>query len=162
MTSPLQPLFEAAGETAKLMVETFGVDDDEAAVLIVTSDEFHLRFASPRRLAGAGTIPLEHPDSIATQALTTRTGNINNHVVATRHVASFENVGEGGVPLPIQKMMTVPMTDGGQAVGVLQVSRKGGTPDQAGPDFVEEDLARLETLAEKAAEPLAAARPSSF
>ena len=162
MPNPLQPLFVEAERVAKLMVETFGVEEDEAAVLIVTHDEEHLRFASPRRLAGAGTIPINHPDSIATRALTTNTGNVNNHVVATRHVASFENLGEGGIPLPIQKMMTAPMTGRGGAIGVLQVSRKGGTPDQSGPDFTKQDLARLASLALQAAEPLAAARPDTF
>ncbi len=51
--------------------------------------------------------------------------------------------------MPIQKIMSVPVTrDGRNVIGVVQVSRKGLDPSLAGTDFSQEDLKQLEQAAE--------------
>jgi len=51
--------------------------------------------------------------------------------------------------MPIQKIMSVPVTrSGGEVMGVVQVSRKGLDAASAGADFSGEDLKLLEQAAE--------------
>ena len=62
-----------------------------------------------------------------------------NNVPMVKHVAFFESVKLKEKAVPIQKMITVPILHGGEAVGVAQISRKGETPREAGPDFTPSD-----------------------
>jgi hypothetical protein len=62
---------------------------------------------------------------------------------------------QGVAPTAIQKLLAVPLRGPATALmGVLEISRRGKTPDEAGPDFLPEDLHRLERLAAAAAEAL--------
>jgi hypothetical protein len=43
----------------------------------------------------------------------------------------------------IQKIISAPILFEGKVVGVMQISRKGGTLVSAGPDFTPEELGRV-------------------
>jgi len=47
---------------------------------------------------------------------------------------------------PAQKIISAPILSDGKVVGVIQISRKGGSPATAGADFTAEDLGRVLAL----------------
>jgi hypothetical protein len=59
-------------------------------------------------------------------------------------------------------MVSVPIMLRGQAVGVAEVSRKGDTARDAGPDFTPADLRRAQEIFDGVAPYLAEARPPNY
>ena len=92
------------------------------AILILTTDNRHLRFVAPRKFAELGTIPVTKRDSIAVNVLGRKSGEAMNNVPMVKHVAFFESVKLRDRAVPIQKMITVPILHKAQA------DRRG--PDQ--------------------------------
>src|SRR5262249_19741422 len=146
----------------KSVCQAFGTKSDEVAILLVTSDNKHLRFAAPRKFADLGTIPVTKRDSIAVNILGKKAGEAMNNVPMVKHVAFFESVKLRDRAVPIQKMITVPILHGGEAVGVAQISRKGESSRAAGPDFPPADVKKAQDLFESVAPYLVEARPERF
>jgi len=141
---------------------SFGAKSDEVAILVLTTDEKHLRFVAPRKFAELGTIPVTKRDSIAVNIFSKRVGEAMNNVPMVKHVAFFESVKIKDRALPIQKMITVPIVNRGQVLGVAQISRKGNSAREAGPDFTQADVKKAEEFFEAVAPYLAASRPERF
>jgi hypothetical protein len=155
-------LLDMAERVVKAVSQEFSCKQDEVAILLVSSDGRHLRFVAPRRFADLGSIPLTKRDSIAVSVLARRTGEVMNNVPMVKHVAFFESIKLRDKPAPIQKMITVPILLRGQPIGVAQVSRKGETARDAGPDFTQSDLRHSQEIFDGIAPYLGAARPPSF
>jgi hypothetical protein len=85
-----------------------------------------------------------------------------NNVPMVKHVAFFESVKLRDRAVPIQKMITVPILLRDEAVGVAQVSRKGESPGEAGPDFSAADVRKAQDIFGAVAPYLAQARPERF
>ena len=85
-----------------------------------------------------------------------------NNVPMVKHVAFFEAVKLRDRAVPIQKMITVPILLGDEAIGVAQISRKGETPAEAGPDFTGGDVRKAQDIFQAIARFLMAARPDRF
>jgi hypothetical protein len=162
VADPRELLLDMAERVVKAVSREFHCRLDEVAILLLTGDGRHLRFVAPRKLAELGTIPLTKRDSIAVGVLSRRVGEANNNVPSVKHVAFFESVKLRDKPAPIQKMVTVPILWKGQAFGVAQVSRKGETPREAGPDFSEQDLRYCQEIFEAVAPFLHTVRPAEF
>ena len=160
--SPRELFLDMAERVVKSVVGTFGCKADEVAILMVTSDAKHLRFVAPRKFVELGTIPVTKRDSIAVNILGRKVGEAMNNVPMVKHVAFFESVKLRDRVLPIQKMITVPILQGNHAVGVAQISRKGDTPAEAGPDFTAADLKKAQQLFEDVGPYLVATRPERF
>jgi hypothetical protein len=133
-----------------LISKTFGVTAHEVAILAFTKDGRSLRFLAPDNLRVVGQIPLSSGNSLAVRTLREMRPEIVNHFSAVPHASVFE-----GVPVsetergePIQKIMSAPIMAGKQSLGVLQVSRKGKTTSDAGPDFTFPQLQTLKTIAD--------------
>ena len=94
--------------------------------------------------------------------LSRRIGEVSNNVPNVRHVSFFESIKLRDKPAPIQKMVTAPLLVRGQAIGVAQISRKGDTARDAGPDFTPADLRRAQELLDSVASFFAEARPSPY
>jgi hypothetical protein len=126
-------------------------------VALLRLDKGSLRFIFPPELRSAGVLPLTG-SAVAARTAATRTPLLSNTFMRVRHVSLFEAVKLGGAAeeedrrqeqMPIQKIMSVPvMHCGGNAMGVVQVSRKGLDASLAGADFTGEDLKQLEQAAE--------------
>jgi hypothetical protein len=140
----------------------FGAKTDEMAILILTSDAKHLRFIAPRKFVDLGTIPITKRDSIAVNIFGRKAGEALNNVRMVKHVAFFESVKLKDRAVPIQKMITVPILHDGDAVGVAQISRKGESPSDAGPDFSDADVKKAEEIFREVAPYLVQARPEKF
>ena len=132
--------------TGSLIAGAFGVRNDEVAVLLVNSQNAMFRFVYPDTLykAGTNTFPVSAA-SIAGQTFRTRKGRAYNDVTDVRHLSVYERVQTPGGPiLHIQKLISAPLVLPDETpIGVIQVSRKGKTTEEAGPDFTDADLARL-------------------
>jgi hypothetical protein len=134
----------------QLISKTFGVHEHEVAILGLTDDGRGLRFLAPETLRPVGQIPLSSASSLAARTIREMRPEIVNHFHGIPHASVFE-----GVPIseteradPIQKIMSSPIMVGNQAIGVLQVSRKGKTPVDAGPDFTPLQLRTLKTISD--------------
>ena len=160
--NPRDLLLDMGDRIVRHVGPQFGAQSDEVAILLLSSDGRHLRFVAPRRFADLGTIPLTKRDSIAVNILGKKQGEAINNVRMVKHVSFFESVKLRDRALPIQKMITVPILDGENAVGVAQISRKGETPSEAGPDFTESDVKRVQAVFEEIASYLVGARPEKF
>ena len=114
-----------------------------------------LRFIFPVELRSAGVLPLTG-SAVAARTAATRTPLLSNTFMRVRHASLFEAVrlskGEDDQAMdqmPIQKIMSVPVVKEGSGVlGVVQVSRKGKTLAEAGPDFTHPQLRELRTISE--------------
>lgn len=159
---PKEFFLDLADAVARGAAEVFGRQVDEIGILIVSADGKYLRFAAPRKLCDLGTIPTTKRDSIAVGVFTRKVGEANNNVPLVRHVAFFESVRVTDKVLPIMKMVTVPIISNGQIVGIAQVSKKGDTLTEAGPDFNAADVRRVNEFFESKADFLLAGRPDRF
>jgi hypothetical protein len=160
--NPLELFLDMAQRVVKHTSAEFGTKPDEVAILIMTGDGKHLRFAAPRKFADLGTIPMTKRDSIAVSTLAKKAGEAMNNVPMVKHVSFFESIKLRDRVAPIQKMITVPILHDDEAVGVAQISRKGENPMEAGADFTAADVKRAEQLFSAVAPYLAAARPDKF
>ncbi|MGC2231681.1 MAG: hypothetical protein WBA09_09255, partial [Candidatus Acidiferrum sp.] len=72
---------------------------------------------------------------------------IINNLASVRHATVFEGVKIAGETSElIQKMISAPILSGEKVVGIIQVSRKGASPREAGPDFTADDLGKVLAL----------------
>ena len=160
--NPRELFLDMAERVVKHVAAVFGARSDEVAILFLTTDAKHLRFVAPGKFADLGTIPITKRDSIAVNIFARKSGEALNNVPMVKHVAFFESVKLRDRALPIQKMITVPILHEGEAMGVAQVSRKGETVAEAGPDFTPADVRRAEQIFEVVAPYLVSARPDRF
>lgn len=124
-------------------------------VALLRLDKGSLRFIFPPELRSAGMLPL-NGSAVAARTAATRTPLLSNAFMRVKHVSLFEAVKLGAEvedrsqeQMPIQKIMSVPVAPHvGNAMGVVQISRKGLDASLAGADFTNEDLKQLEKAAE--------------
>lgn len=124
-----------------------GVKTDEVAILGVSRRWKHLHFLMPLALKNMGSIPLSSTSALAARTVRDNRAEINNTFVGARHASVFEGVKAETISgEAIQKIISAPISNGGRVVGVMQVSRKGGTPAAAGPDFTAAELGQVLAL----------------
>jgi hypothetical protein len=141
-------------QIASELARTFGVHDDEVALLKV-QDGAHLVFVYPPKLAHVGIIPLSNSSAVAARTVNTRRAEVLNNFAQAKHASVFEAVKIGSktrqqapeAAITIQKLMTVPVVSPAGVLGVVQISRKGSSPQAAGADFMPADLQKLVTCA---------------
>jgi len=160
--NPKDLLLDMCERVVKYVAGSFAARQDEVAILFLTSDRKHLRFAAPRKFSDLGTIPITKRDSIAVNIFGRKTGEAMNNVPTVKHVAFFESVKLRDRAVPIQKMITVPILHQGEAVGVAQVSRKGETAAEAGPDFTQADANKAQEIFASVAPLLVKSLPEKF
>jgi hypothetical protein len=132
---------------AERIAKYLGVNTDEVAVLGVSHRWRHLHFIVPVALKNVGFIPLTSNSALAARTARDSKPEINNNFSAARHASVFEGVktattsGES-----IHKIVSAPILCDGKVVGVMQISRKGTSVNNAGPDFTPEDMGKVLAL----------------
>jgi GAF domain-containing protein len=133
-----------------LISKSFAVQPHEVAILSLAPDERFLRFLVPENLRAVGRIPVSTTNSLAARTARDSRAEIINHFSVVPHASVFE-----AVPLAeeqrgdaIQKIMSAPIVLNGETIGVVQVSRKGKTAAEAGPDFTHPQLRDLKAIAD--------------
>jgi hypothetical protein len=134
----------------ELIAKHFSVQPHEVAILGITPDDRFLKFLAPDNLRPIGRIPLSSTTSLAVRTVRETRAELINHFSVVPHASVFEAVpiGESQRCEAIQKIMSAPLTVEKKAVGVVQVSRKGGSSSDAGPDFTPAHLRDLKTIAD--------------
>lgn len=141
------PDSEALTKVSKALAKLFAVDQDEAAILILNSKAKNLKFVIPEKLASIGSIPLSSATALAARTARDRRSELVNNFSTSRHASVFEGVPLGRGPDElIQKIMSAPILDGTQVCGVVQISRKGRSTADSGPDFTQKDLRVLTSI----------------
>jgi hypothetical protein len=136
------------------LAQILGVRRTEVALLRL--EKGSLRFVFPPELRSAGVLPLSG-SAVAARTAATRAPLLSNTFMRVKHVSLFEAVKLGSEAdeedrsqqqMPIQKIMSVPVVqDGGDVMGVVQVSRKGLDASVSGADFTGDNLKQLEQVA---------------
>ena len=136
------------GRAVDLIGKAFAVQNHEVAILGLTEDGRSLKFIAPETLRQVGQIPLSSTNSLAARTARERRPEIINHFSVVPHASVFE-----GVPIAesqrgdaIQKIMSSPILSAGKAIGVAQISRKGKSAPEAGPDFTHAQLRELKQI----------------
>jgi hypothetical protein len=144
---PLSPeiLESVSGAIAKLL----GVRSDEVAIMELHLASKALKFVLPQKLRAVGSIPLTSSAALAARTVRERRSDVINNFAQSRHASVFEGVPLGrGQGVCIQKLMSMPILQEGKVLGVVQISRKGESQQDCGPDFKAIDLKALQGLAE--------------
>jgi len=137
------------------LARLFGVRCTEVGILRLEGEL--LKFLYPAELRSAGCIPISSSATAARTAVTKR-AELYNNFAHVPHRTVFESVKLKDPELKIdeyakiQKLMSAPILGGqDEVLGVIQVSRKGGSPGAAGLDFTGQDLQELERTARRVA-----------
>jgi len=130
------------------IAKIFRVSETEVALLELRGSL--LNFVYPAELKTAGAIPISS-SAVAARTARSRQAELFNGFTQVKHFSIFElvKIGDTGLDAQIiQKLMSAPvLTENGEVMGVIQVSRKAPRLAAAGPDFTPEDLRKLESVA---------------
>jgi hypothetical protein len=138
-------------EVSQVLAKVFRVQHAEVALLKLEGGL--LRFILPEHLRTTGAIPISSK-AVAAHTALSKKAEIFNNFARVKHASIFETIKSAAAeadvpaaPVPIQKLMSVPILDQQSAViGVIQISRKGLDP-RFTQDFSREDLHDLELAA---------------
>jgi len=141
----------SALDLCMVLAKIFRVQYTEVALLRL--EKGLLRFVFPEHLRTTGAIPLSSK-AVAAHTALSKKAEIFNNFARVKHASIFETIKPSTsdsedpvLPVPIQKLMSVPIMDrNSNVVGVIQISRKGLDPKFA-QDFGREDLHDLEIVA---------------
>jgi hypothetical protein len=132
-------------DIAEFYCENFSLEPDEVAILLSDRDNMVLSFAYPDFLVDAGLIPVSSPDAFAARVFKLNRGLIENNFNQMKHLHLFEYVkGPGGKVRKIWKMMSTVLRTKDYKFGVIEISRKGETAEDADENFKEDNLEFLE------------------
>ena len=132
---------------AARIAKNVGVRPDEVAILGLSTKWRHLYFLVPEALSKVGHIPLSSTTALAARTAREKKAEIDNEFAASRHASVFEGVKIGAESAEvIQKILSVPIQADGQVVGIIQISRKGPSVRNSGPDFTAADLVHVQAL----------------
>jgi hypothetical protein len=142
--------FVGLNRVVDMISKNFAVQAHEVAILVITADDRFLRFVVPEKLREMGQIPLTSTNALAARTVREKRPEVINHFAVVPHSSVFEAVpivaeqrGEA-----IQKIMSAPIVQERKVAGVVQISRKGRTAADAGPDFTHPQLRELKTVAD--------------
>jgi hypothetical protein len=142
---------ERLGLAVKMLGKVFKVSEDEVAIFTFDPRFEVLRFIWPAHLRSTGIIPLASKSSLVARTMKNRRGYLDNLFHKSAHTFIFEAVSapraQSAKPQPIQKILSTPMMVDEVITGVIQVSRKGASPQEAGPDFSPSELDALTQVA---------------
>lgn len=134
--------------------KAFTLRPDELAILVLNRDRTMLQFVYPSELAegGRNTFPITVP-SLAGRVIQTGRSVLMNAVRDMPHLGIYERIRiKETIPRDIQKLLAVAvMGPDGRPQAVIEISRRGKSVAEAGPDFRPEDQQLLERLAGAAA-----------
>src|SRR5712664_17884 len=132
---------------AEKIAKNLGVRNEEVAIMAVSTRWRHLHFLVPEALKKVGFVPLSSNSALAARTARDSRPEIENNFPAARHATVFEGVKiNSETPESIQKMLSAPILSEGKVIGVIQISRKGPSAANAGPDFTAADLGKILAL----------------
>ena len=150
-------------DIAKFYCDNFDLEPDEVAILLTDKDNMVMSFAYPDHLVNAGMIPISSPDAFAARVYKMNRGMIENSFNQMKHLHLFEYIkGPNEKVRKIWKMMSTIIRTGDMKFGIIELSRKGDSADEAGDDFSPENLEFLEASIVEIAPFLRKVLPNDF
>jgi hypothetical protein len=142
--------FVGLNRVVDMVSKNFSVQPHEVAILVITEDDRFLRFVVPEKLRQVGQIPLTSTNSLAARTVREKRPEVINHFAVVPHSSVFEAVPitEDERGEAIQKIMSAPILQERKVAAVIQISRKGKTAADAGPDFTHPQLRELKLVAD--------------
>jgi hypothetical protein len=129
---------------ANRIAKNLSVKPDEVAILAVSERHRRLYFLVPQALRNVGQIPLSSTSALAARTARESRPDIANNFSSMRHASVFEGVKADTLTASaIQRIISAPILADGKVIGVIQISRKGQTLAEAGPEFTSDDLGKL-------------------
>lgn len=128
------------------LCRVFAVGRKEVAIFVLDARLDSFSFLWPPEMRTAGSIPFSANRSLVSTTASERRGFLNNSFSSTPHLFVFEAFGKERTA-PIQKIMSVPMLDGNELKGVIQLSRKGEDTDLTLRNFSEPELVAFGEMA---------------
>lgn len=126
----------------------FSLRSHEIGLFSVNRRKHEIAFLWPLGMTNAGHIPLNAVNSLVAKTANEMVTTLDNSFAKSRHLYIFEfMLAEKSDRIPIQKIMSAPVTSDGAAKAVIQVVRKGASLDAAGEDFSVQNLADLVKIA---------------
>jgi transcriptional regulator with GAF, ATPase, and Fis domain len=141
------PETDPVPRVAEQFAKAFHVQPDEVAILALTDGNKFLKFLFPEKLKTIGSIPLTSTTALAARTAREKKAELINNFASVPHATVFE-----GIPLGrsegewIHKIMSVPVSVNNKVVGVIQISHKGHSALQSGPDFTSQELRALAAM----------------
>ena len=135
--------------SAEIMSKAFKVTPGEVAIFLLDYEKDLIHFHWPLKLKKMGFVPLSSHDSLAAKTARENKPFLNNRFSSVHHASIFEKVrleSGDGKPMPIQKIMSVPIPGDERSKGVVQVSRKG-VSEEGTKNFEKSDLSNLAEIA---------------
>jgi len=135
----------------------------EVAVFLTNLEKTVLSFACPTYLVNSGMIPVSSTEAFTASIYRTGRGIVENSLQQQKHLGIFEIIRtpEGKI-MPVFKMIGALIEYEGEKIGVIEVSRRGLSPGDAGEDFTESDLQFLEKTIKILAPFLKRTMPENF
>jgi hypothetical protein len=150
-------------DIARFYCDNFDLEADEVAILLTDKDNMVMSFAYPEHLVNAGMIPVSSPDAFAARVYKLNRGMIENSFNQMKHLHLFEYIkGPGEKVRRIWKMMSTVLRAGDLKFGIIELSRKGESVDDAGDDFTPENMEFLEATIVEFAPLLRKVLPGDF
>lgn len=132
---------------AEKIAKHLNVKSDEVAILAVSEKGRNLYFLVPEALRNIGQIPLSSTSALAARTVRDKRPEIVNNFNSVRHASVFEGVkGESLDATAIQRIISAPIPSEGKVIGVIQISRKGASATESGPEFNSADLGKLTAI----------------
>ena len=146
LLSARQGVEERIESAVGALSRVFTVEPGEVAIFSIDDRLECFNFLWPPEMRSSGAIPFSANRSLVATTASERRGIMSNGFASTPHLFVFESYGREKNP-PIQKIMSVPMLDGDQLKGVIQVCRKGEDGEASLKNFTEPELAALSEMA---------------
>lgn len=141
-----EEVFEAAiKEIESYYKENLRLDDYEVAIFLTNEEKTILSFACPEYLVNSGMIPVSSTEAFTASIFRSGRSIFENNFQQQKHLGIFEIIRtpEGKI-LPIWKMIGAVIEVEKDRIGVIEISRRGVSLEDAGEDFAEKDLLFLE------------------
>ena len=150
-------------EIEKYYKENLRMSDHEVAIFLANEEKTILSFACPEYLVNSGMIPVSSTEAYSASIYRSGRSIIENNFQQQKHLGIFEIIRtpEGKI-LPIWKMIGAAIEAENDRIGVIEISRRAVSFEDAGEDFAEKDLIFLEKTAKILAPFIKKAMPENF
>jgi hypothetical protein len=128
-------------EIAQFYMENLRLKEEEIAIFLANDEKTILSFAHPAYLINAGMIPINSTEATAAAIFRRGGGVLDNNFQQQRHLSVFEIIPTPDKAVkPLWKMIGALIPAEGEKIGVIELSRRAPDYEDAGEDFMREEL----------------------
>jgi hypothetical protein len=132
-------------EIEQFYIDNLGLNPYEVAIFLANKEKTILSFACPEYLVNSGMIPISSTEAQTSTIFRSGRTIIDNKFQQQRHMGIFEIIRTPeGSYLPLFKMMGTSIIFEEEILGVIEISRRAKTEDDAGEDFTPNNAVFLE------------------